>query len=411
MKKLLSLTLGIMTALGGFIDLGQIVFTMQSGALFDYRLAWPIGLGTIVIIAYMEMCGRVAVVAREPVFSIVRTRFGFRTGLVILILSNLLNVITGAAELGGIAIILHLLTGWPQIPLLIGATLLIVGLTLAVQFKWLERIFGLSGLLMIVFALAAIALHPDGMGLLHGLIPTVPRTDSKHLLLYSYFAVGLFSALLTEYQVHFYSSAAIEEDWKVEDLGTNLLVASVGSSLGGVLTLALLALGALVFLPNSIFPQLLSTTAMAGALPFGHKTLVVVLLGILACLSGATVETLLSGAYNACQFFNRPWGKSRPPKSVPLYTAAWIGMFGIALLIAVTGVQPLQLVDISIIFGMVVMPWTYYPILRAAADSQLMGRHVNSPIYTALATLFLVLICVAAVAAIPLLMMTRGGQP
>ena len=66
--------------------------------------------------------------------------------------------------------------------------------------------------------------------------------------------------------------------------------------------------------------------------------------------------------------------------------------------------------DISIIFGMVVMPRMYHPMLRAAADSQLMGRHVNSPIYTALTTLFLVLICVAAVAEIRLLVITQGGQ-
>ena len=30
MKKLLGVTLGIMTALGGFVDLGQIVFTTQA---------------------------------------------------------------------------------------------------------------------------------------------------------------------------------------------------------------------------------------------------------------------------------------------------------------------------------------------------------------------------------------------
>ena len=34
MRKLLGITLGIMTALGGFVDLGQIVFTTQAGALF-----------------------------------------------------------------------------------------------------------------------------------------------------------------------------------------------------------------------------------------------------------------------------------------------------------------------------------------------------------------------------------------
>src|SRR5579884_2481190 len=122
MKKLLGITLGIMTALGGFVDLGQIVFTTQAGALFGYSLAWAIVLGTAAIIVYMEMCGRVAVVAQEPVFAVVRTRLGFRLGLVTLIASNILNLVTCAAELGGIAIVLHLLTGWSERALLIGGT-------------------------------------------------------------------------------------------------------------------------------------------------------------------------------------------------------------------------------------------------------------------------------------------------
>lgn len=102
MKKLLGITLGIMTALGGFVDLGQIVFTTQAGALFSYQLMWAIVLGTGAIIVYMEMCGRVAVVAKEPVFAVVRTRLGLPLGLATLIASNLLNLITCAAELGGL---------------------------------------------------------------------------------------------------------------------------------------------------------------------------------------------------------------------------------------------------------------------------------------------------------------------
>src|SRR5438067_6139252 len=113
MKKLLGITLGIMTALGGFVDLGQIVFTMQAGALFGYQLMWVLIFGTAAIIVYMEMCGRIAVVAKEPVFAVVRTGLGFPLGLLTLIASNLLNVITCAAELGGIAFLLRLLTGWP----------------------------------------------------------------------------------------------------------------------------------------------------------------------------------------------------------------------------------------------------------------------------------------------------------
>ncbi len=411
MNKLLGITLGIMTALGGFVDLGQIVFTMQAGALFGYQLMWTVVLGTAAIIVYMEMCGRIAVVAKEPVFAVVRNRLGFRLGVVTLIASNLLNVITCAAELGGIAIVLHLLTGWPEKILLIVTTVVFAAIVFLFRFQWIERTFGLWGLVMIVFAVSAVALHPDWSQVARGLVPAISHAGTKQNLLYAYFAVGMFSALLMEYEVHFYSSGAMEEDWTVKDLGENFMVASLGSILGAVLTAALLVLGVLVFLPRGIFPEMLSTTAMAGALSFGRKALVLALLGTMACLAGAAIETALSGAYNLCQFFNLAWGKNRPPKSVPVYTAMWLGMFTVALLIASTGLRPLQLVDISIIFGMAIMPLTYYPILRVAADKNVMGKHVNSRADTIVGMLFLAIIAVAAVAAIPLMIVTHSGRP
>jgi manganese transport protein len=410
MKKLLGVTLGIMTALGGFVDLGQIVFTMQAGALFGYGLLWAVLLGTIGIILYMEMCGRIAVVAREPVFSVVRTRLGFPLGLTTLVASNLLNLLTCAAELGGLAILLRLLTGWPEKLLLVGVALTFGLAVFLLKFQWIERIFGVSGLLMIVFAVSAIVLRPDWHGLAAGLVPKVAHSDLEHGLLYAYFAVGIFSAMLMEYEVHFYSSGAIEEEWKIADLGENFMVAAFGSILGAVLTAALLVLGALVFLPRAIFPNALSSTAMAGAFPFAQKALVLAMLGALACLAGAAIETALSGGYNVCQFFNVKWGKSQRPRSVPVYTATWMAMLLLALLAAL-GVRPLQLVNISVVFGMVVLPFTYYPILKTAADKNVMGKHVNNQFVSALGLFFLVIITVAAAAAIPLMIFTHSGKP
>lgn len=264
---------------------------------------------------------------------------------------------------------------------------------------------------MIVFAVSAVVLHPDWNQVARGLVPALPRGDTKNVLLYGYFAVGIFSALLMEYEVHFYSSGAIEEDWKPKDLGENFAVAALGSVLGSVLTIGLLILGALIFLPRGIFPELLSTAAMAGSFPFGRTALVLAMLGAMACLSGAAVETALSGAYNLCQFFNLAWGKSRPAKSVPVFTATWLGMFVVAFLIAATGMRPLQLVNISVIFGMVIMPLTYYPILRVAADRNVMGKHVNRKMDTIVGTIFLVLITAAAALAIPLMIVTHSGRP
>jgi Mn2+/Fe2+ NRAMP family transporter len=60
---------------------------------------------------------------------------------------------------------------------------------------------------------------------------------------------------------------------------------------------------------------------------------------------------------------------------------------------------------------MVVMPFTYYPILRAAMDKEIMGKHVNSRIVTVLGMAILGLIVIAAAAAIPLMIATDSGRP
>jgi manganese transport protein len=400
-----------MTALGGFLDLGQIVFTAQAGAYFGYELLWAIVIGTAAIILYMEMCGRVAVVAHKPVFSVIRTCLGYRLGLFVLIASNLLNMITCAAELAGIAIVLHLITGLPEKSLIVISALALVAMVQLLRFQWIERLFGLSGLLMIVFAVSALVLHPNWSQVASGLLPHLVFSNHRDGLLYGYFAVGIFSAMLMVYEVHFYSSGALEEDWTTKDLKENFMVASFGSILGSLLTVALMAVAAIVLYPRGIFPELLSTTILAGAFPFGKDALILALLGSLACVGGAAVETTLSGAYNLCQFFDLAWGKNRPVKKVPAFTASWMGMLVLACVIALTGVSPLDLVNVSIIFGMVIMPLTYYPILRVAADRKIMGKHVNSRFLTTMGVVFLVLITIAAVTAIPLMVVTHSGKP
>jgi hypothetical protein len=66
---------------------------------------------------------------------------------------------------------------------------------------------------------------------------------------------------------------------------------------------------------------------------------------------------------------------------------------------------------ISVIFGMAIMPLTYYPILKIAADGNVMGKHVNGRMATIIGTVFLLLITVAAVAVIPLMILTHSGKP
>src|SRR5439155_26937356 len=137
-RKFLDITLGIMAALGGFLDIGEIVYATQAGARFAFATLWAILLGTVGIIIFCEMSGRIAAVAKKATFDVIREKLNRRLGLAILAGSCLVGLATCAAEIGGMVMALQVVSGWPfWITVLISLVFLLV-LTWFSSFKWLE---------------------------------------------------------------------------------------------------------------------------------------------------------------------------------------------------------------------------------------------------------------------------------
>src|SRR5256885_2572454 len=135
----LELTLGIMTAIGGFVDISQIVFSAQAGSIFGYALIFAFAFSTIGIMVFRQMSGRVAAIAKQPVFNLMRHRLRLKLGLLNLVASCLSTLITCAAQIGGLALILNHLTGAPY-PLMAVASAVALFLSMWVlPFKWIER--------------------------------------------------------------------------------------------------------------------------------------------------------------------------------------------------------------------------------------------------------------------------------
>src|SRR5205814_9874956 len=107
------LTPGIMTAVGGLVDISERVFPAKAGSMFGYALIWVFVLGTSGMSVFGEMSGRVAAIAKQPVFNLMRHRLGLKLGLITLIGSLISTLITCAAEVGGMSLILNYLTGAP----------------------------------------------------------------------------------------------------------------------------------------------------------------------------------------------------------------------------------------------------------------------------------------------------------
>jgi manganese transport protein len=406
-SKVLGLALGILAAIGGFVDIGDLVFNVSAGATFGYELMWVIPIGVVGIIVYSEMCGRVAAVSGKAVFDAIRERLGFAPALGALVASEVVNLMTLAAEIGGVAIALQLLSGLPYRWLIV---LAIVGLAVIIwvtSFEWLERIFGYGGLCLLVFAVAAVKLAPAWGQVGNGLLPRLPQHDK---LLYAYFVIGLLGAALTPYEVYFYSSGGIENRWSPKDIGMSRANAIIGYGLGGFLSFALMITGGALFLEHGISPEHLGTIALGAENPLGRIGLLFALVGILFAVGGASIDTVFSGAYNLAQFCGWEWGRYRQPRGAPRFTVTWLTLLVLALAIVSTGVDPVMLTEYAVIFSVVALPLTYIPILLVANDRTYMGRYGNGRLANAFGLVYLVVIMVVALTAVPLMVLTNVGQ-
>jgi manganese transport protein len=405
--KIFQIALGILAAIGGFVDIGDLVFNVSAGATFGYQLLWVIVIGVIGIIVYSEMCGRVAAISGKAVFDAVRERLGFKAGLMALIAAQVVNLMTLTAEIGGVAICLQLLSGLPYRWLILIAGFVLLVVVWVTSFDWIERIFGYGGLCLLVFAVAAVKLHPGWGAVAYGFVPHV---DTSNPLLYAYFAIGLLGAAMTPYEVYFYSSGAVEERWGPKDLGLNKVNAMIGYGLGGFLSFALMIVGGALFLPKGIEPEFLGSITMGTEVPLGQIGLLLALVGILFAVGGAAIDTLFSGAYALAQFLGWEWGRYRHPRGAPRFTVTWLVLLVVALGLVLTGVDPVQLTEYAVIFSAVALPLTYIPILLVANDRSYMREYTNGRLSNTLGLIYLVVILIISLTAIPLMILTNLGQ-
>ena len=408
MKRVFAVALGVLTAIGGFVDIGDLVTNAVVGSRFGMSLAWVVVVGVVGICLFANMSGRVAAVSGRATFEIIRERLGPRAGLANLGASFFINLMTMTAEIGGIGLVLQLVTGVEPLlwmPLAAFAVWIVVW---RAKFSQLENAAGLLGLSLIVFAVAVVMLGPDWGALTQqAVLPSVPA--SEHAASYWYYAVALFGAAMTPYEVFFFSSGAIEEGWKRRDLGQARLNVLVGFPLGGLLSLAIAASAAIVLLPQAIEVTSLSQVALPVMQAGGTIAFSFLVVGMLAAFFGAALETTLSSGYTIAQYFGWSWGKFRRPAKAARFHLVMIVGLVIALAVLLTGVDPVAVTEYSVVFSAIALPLTYIPILIISNDPDYMGGDVNTPAVNALALVYLVIIVVAAVAAIPLMIVSGAG--
>ena len=408
MKKMFALALGVLTAIGGFVDIGDLVTNALVGSRFGLSLAWAVLVGVVGICVFAEMSGRVVAMSGRPTFDVVRERLGPRVGLVNLAGSMAVTLLTFTAEIGGVALALELATSvWEFFWVPFVAILVWIVLWRA-KFDLIENVFGILGLALVVFSVALWQLGPGWSSLWHT-ASTAAKPKSEAWSSYWYYAVALFGAAMTPYEVFFFSSGGVEERWTGKSLPIVRANVFVGFPLGGLLSLSIAGAAAVVLLPASIEVDSLGQVALPVTVALGKIGLAIALLGFFAATFGAACETGLSVGYSISQYFGWQWGKFVRPREAARFHLVLLISTILAAMVLLTTVDPVLVTEFSVVFSAIALPLTYLPILIVANDRQYMGERSNGFLANTLGSVYLIVVLVASLAAIPLMVWTKMG--
>ena len=399
MKRLLGIALGIVTSIGGFLEIGSITTAAQAGADFHYQLIWAVVLGTACIALLIEMSGRFAAVSKHTIADAMRERFGLHFFMVPVVLVFFVSLLVLAAEIGGVTVAIEFVTGVPHQLWAIPVGLLAWGLLWYGTFSVIENGVSVLGLITIAFLVAVLQLGPDWHALGSGLVPTVPSKQPAH---YWFIAVSILGASVSPYLFYFYSSGAIEEKWDATYLGANRVVAAVGMGFGGFLNIAVLVVAALVLAPRGISVEKYSQLPLLLTSPWGRLGLALFAAALFITCLGATTEIALALAYQIAQGFGWNWGEDLAPSDDARFSLTYTGTLVLATLLVLVGLDPLKLTTLSMALTAASLPVSIVPFLVLMNDRDYLGEHTNGWLGNLSILVVSVLAGVVALVSIPL---------
>jgi Mn2+/Fe2+ NRAMP family transporter len=361
MKKWFSITLGIVTATGGFLDAGTVATSGEAGAKFGLGLIWAILIATVAIILLVEMIGRFTAVSKKTYADAIRENFGFKFYLLPLASELIAESLLLTAELGGVAIALSLFAGISWHYLFPVAALLVWLIAWRGSFDLIENGPALLGLATLSFLAAIVALGGPSPHLL----TTLWKPEIKHgeLADYLYLVAATLGATISPYLLYFYSSGAREEGWSGNSLLLNRVTAIAGMGFGSLGSIALVFLGAIVLQPLNMNSNTLGELGLAMARPFGPIGALLFATALFATCLGAALEVLLAVSYNIAQGFGWEWGENKKPVEAARFNLVLTIFLLVAVVIGLLGMDPLQLALLASTVIALFLPISLSPFL------------------------------------------------
>src|SRR5215216_2033898 len=377
---ILALGPGLLAASAGN-DAGGIATYASAGALYGYGLLWAMVIVTIFVGVVQEMSARLGAVTGKGFSDLVRESFSLRVTALILLTLFIANLGIIVSEFVGIAAAAELFGASRYIAVPIAAALVWLLITRG-SYGRVEKILLALTLVFFAYIAAAFLAQPDWRDVLYQIIQPAPRLELGYLQL----LVALIGTTISPYMQLYVQSSVVEKGVTPDEYRYTRVDVWAGTLFAGIVAAFIIIATAATLYPRGIGIATAADAALAlepVAGPYASMLFGVGLLG--ASLLAAGVLPLAT-TYVMSEALGFERGVSRSWSEAPVFMGLFTGLVALGAVLALIPSLPLfqVLVGVYVLNG-VLLPIELFAILALVNNRELMGEHVNGPLYNALA--------------------------
>lgn len=360
-----------------FIGPGTVTTASVAGANFGFALMWAVVFSVIATVILQEMSARLGLasgyslgtairltlkrpITRLPVIVLVVAALGF--GSAVYAQGDMIGTAVGLSDLTSTPVQI-----WPFITLVLVSALLFTG-----RFKLIMRILGvLVAIMAAVFLVTAVMVRPDLGDMFQGsFLPSIP--DGSQLVV-----IGLIGTTVVGYNLFLHSSGVLEHYPRGQHLAASIKAARTDTvlsiSVGGIITLAIIATAAAAFFRSGI--EVDSTASMAAQLEplLGSAAPYFFALGLFSAGVTSVVAGGLAAAFAVCTTLG--WGQNMRSWR---FRAVWLVVLTYGALFATIGENPLAAILFAQAANGVLLPILAITLLVVMNQKDLLGRYRNN---------------------------------
>ncbi len=383
---------GVITAAAGN-DAGGIATFASVGADYGYRLIWVLIPLTFALGIVQEMCARMGAVTGKGLSDLIRERFGVRWTAFVMLALLIANGGVTVSEFVGIAAALELLgiARYISVPI---AAIAIWWLVVKGTYQRVERVFLAMSLVFLAYVVSAFLAHPPWTTVA---METVrPHFELTPAFLFTFVAV--IGTTISPYMQVFIQSSVVEKGIRVENFRLMRIDVWVGTVLAILIVFFIIISTAATLHLHGQHVDSAAEAASALRPLAGAYAEVLFAIGLFGASMLAAGVLPLATAYSISEAFGFEKGVSSTFREAPIF----LGVFTFLVVLGATvammpGLSLIRVLIVTQVINGVLLPVILIAVLKLVNNRELMGTHVNGPLYNIAAWLTTIIVSVLSI--------------